>query len=452
MKHNTLRIRFALWTALLILFVLLIFGVYVYFSMAHSLQNALDETLRVTASQIIASLNVENGTLTIPDSLSEPPEGETLPAGFSVRVLTSDGHVLEQTGVYMLKMPSINLPINSAYYTTLNKPPLRSYTAPVLDNNQLIAIVQVVQSTNEVQYTLNRLLTILLIASPLLVLAAAASGYFLAANALIPIEAITKMAQHISAEDLSARLNLNTDDELGRLASTFDKMLDRLEDSFFRERQFTADASHELRTPLTAMQAILGVTRQRKRNVDEYEQALDDLTEETERLRNLTESLLALAHTDLPSHKLDETIDLSLLLEDVTESMRILAETKGLELVCEITPHLAIPGNRDDLIRLFVNLIDNAIKYTSHGSVTISTLKKGKQVCIKVKDTGIGIPERHIPHIFDRFYRVEQSRNQYGAGLGLSLVQQILTIHRGVIKVESTLGKGTTIYIQLPAL
>ena len=450
MKLNTLRTRFALWTALLILLVLAAFGAYVYLGMSRGLYAALDDTLNVSASQIIASLNVNNGKLILPDSLSEPPEGETPPAGFSVRILTPDGLVLQQTGVYTSQLPSVKPPNSSAFYTTLTSPPLRIYTAPVMDNNQLVAIVQVAQSTSTVQATLGRLLTTLLIAAPLLLLATAASGYFLAARALRPVDTMTRMARRISAEDLSARLNLTSDDELGRLASTFDEMLVRLEDSFRRERQFTADASHELRTPLTAMQAILSVTRQRRRKPAEYEQALDDLTEETERLRILTESLLALARADLHSMELTETVDLSTLLEDVTESLRPLAEAKGLELVCETVTSLTVRGESDGLIRLFINLLDNAIKYTEHGSVNVSAHRDGAQVHVEINDTGIGIPASHLPHVFERFYRVEQSRSKRGTGLGLSLAQQIVAAHGGKISAMSQAGKGSMFTVELP--
>jgi heavy metal sensor kinase len=450
MKLNTLRTRFAFWTALLILLVLAVFGVYVYLSMFRGLYAALDGTLSVSASQIIASLNVDNGKLILPDSLSEPPEGETLPAGFSVRILSPEGLVLQQTGIYASQFPSVKTPLSTPFYTTVTSPPLRLYNAPVMDNNQLVAIVQVAQSTSTVQATLDRLLTTLLIAAPLLLLAAAASGYFLAARALRPVDAMTRMALRISAEDLSARLNLTSDDELGRLASTFDEMLARLEDSFRREHQFTANASHELRTPLAAMQAILSVTRQRRRKPAEYEQALDDLSEETERLRSLTESLLALARGDLHPMELNETVDLSTLLEDVMESLGPLAEAKGLELACETATGLTVRGESDGLIRLFINLLDNAIKYTEHGSVSISACKEGAQVHVEVSDTGIGIPAEHLLHIFERFYRVEQSRSKRGTGLGLSLAQQIVAAHGGKISAMSQAGKGSTFTVELP--
>ena len=173
---------------------------------------------------------------------------------------------------------------------------VRVYTTPVIENGHSIVILQVAQSLQGVEATLQRLLLTLLISVPLLVVISGLSGYWLAARALQPIDRITSTARRISAQDLSARLDLpDTNDEVGRLASTFDDMLSRLDESFQRERQFTTDASHELRTPLTAMQAVLGMIREKPRSGREYQQALDDLSEEVDRLRTLTEDLLHLA-------------------------------------------------------------------------------------------------------------------------------------------------------------
>jgi heavy metal sensor kinase len=336
---------------------------------------------------------------------------------------------------------------------TSENDPIRVYILPVLDNNQVVGWVQTIQSLGHVEDSLQRLLTALLIGGGLLTLLAGFAGYILAARTLAPIDEITHAARRISTEDLSARLNLpDNGDEVSRLASTFNDMLTRIEGGFRRERQFTADASHELRTPLTAMQAILSVTRQRRRKPAEYEQALDDLNEETERLRTLTESLLALARTDLHPIALTETVNLSTLLEDVTESLRPLADAKGLALACETVADLNVRGESDGLIRLFINLLENAIKYTDKGSVKVSARKDKENVHVEITDTGIGIQSENLPHIFERFYRVEQSRTQRGTGLGLAIAHQIVQAHGGNIEVESTPGMGATFRIKLPSM
>ncbi|MDP2777841.1 MAG: HAMP domain-containing protein, partial [Anaerolineales bacterium] len=232
-RLKTLRIRFAIWTSSLFLAILTVFGVYVYLSMASGLSAAIDDSLTLNASQVAAGLNIDNGTLILPDSLAEDPENANLRGlGFTIRVLTSQGKSLQEFGAYR------NLPVSlNESFVTYTDPASRTtvqiYNLPVYDNDQFIAIVQVAQSLDDIQDTLERLLATLLISVPILVTIAGVSGYFLAARALAPIDQITLTARRISAEDLSARLNIPvTDDEVGRLTQTFDDMLGRLDNSF----------------------------------------------------------------------------------------------------------------------------------------------------------------------------------------------------------------------------
>ena len=450
-RLKTLRVRFALWTSSLFLAILAFFGVYVYFSMARGLSAAMDNSLTINASQVAAGLNIANGKLILSDSLMEAPENADLRgSGFTIRILSPQGVSIQEFGSFR------NLPVSlDQSFATFSDPAaniaVRIYSQPVYDNNQLVAIVQVAQSLDDIQNTLQRLLVTLLVSVPILVIIAGVSGYFLAARALAPIDQITSTTRRISGEDLSARLNIPvTNDEVGRLTQTLNDMLARLDDSFQRERQFTNDASHELRTPLTAMQAILGVIREKRRTPKEYEQALDDLNEETDRLRTLVENLMRLARGEKRSNNLHEMIDISTLISDVADSLRPLAEIKNLILACDVPEHLKILGDSDELIRLFVNLLDNAIKYTEHGKISITAQKNAKEIVINIEDTGIGISPEHLPHIFDRFYRVEESRVTRGAGLGLAIAQEIAIAHHGIIEAHSIRGGGTTFTVRLP--
>jgi heavy metal sensor kinase len=450
-RLKTLRVRFALWTSSLFLAILAFFGVYVYFSMARGLSAAMDNSLTINASQVAAGLNIANGKLILSDSLMEAPENADLRGrGFTIRILSPQGAPIQEFGSFR------NLPVSlDQSFATFSDPAanitVRIYSQPVYDNNQLVAIVQVAQSLDDIQNTLQRLLVTLLVSVPILVTVAGISGYFLAARALAPIDQITLTTRRISGEDLSARLNIPvTDDEVGRLTQTLNDMLARLDDSFQRERQFTNDASHELRTPLTAMQAILGVIREKRRTPKEYEQALDDLTEEADRLRTLVENLMRLARGEKRSDNLYEIINLSTLINDVADSLRPLAETIGLTLSCAIPETFTMLGDSDELIRLFVNLLDNAIKYTEHGTIAITAQKNAKEIAINIEDTGIGISPEHLPHIFDRFYRVDESRVTRGAGLGLAIAQEIAIAHNGIIEAHSTTGRGTTFTVRLP--
>jgi heavy metal sensor kinase len=449
-RFKALRFRFVVMTSLLLLVILVIFSVYVYYSLANSLAAAVDSSLSLNASQVSVGLNIENGKLVLPDSLVENTENADLHGrGFSIRILSPQGQPLQEFGPYQ----GLPVLLNQSYITYTVPgvgTTMRIYSMPIYENNSLIAVVQVAQSLQDVQNTLHRLLISLLVSVPAFVILAGIGGYFLVARTLTPIDRITSTARQISAKDLSLRLNLpSTEDEVGRLAQTFDGMLERLEASFWRERQFTNDASHELRTPLAAMQAILSVIREKQRKPEEYQQALDDLAEEADRLRTLIENLLTLARSDKQDLDLFEPVNLSTLITDVSDSMRPLAEAKQLTLACHVPSNMVIWGNSDDLIRLFVNLIDNAIKYTERGKIDLQVSDSDEETfSVAVTDTGIGISNESLPHIFDRFFRVDKSRGTRGAGLGLAIAKEIVVSHNGVINASSISGRGTTISVQ----
>jgi heavy metal sensor kinase len=459
---RTLRVRFALWTTALILALLATFGAFVYFNLSRSLTTAVDDSLATSAAQTAASLNVQNGQVTIPDSLSADESGiqALSERGLTIIVLTRNGNVLQAVGPYHdaaipitgLKLVNPQGTYLSLHNQTETNDQLRAYILPVLDNGQVTGWVQVLQSLGPVQDALNQLSTALLIGGGILLFFAALGGYFLSARALRPINRITQTAQRIAdGEDLSARLNLpDTGDEVSRLATTFDAMLVRLDGSFRRERQFTADASHELRTPLAAMQAILGVVREGERPAKEYRQALDDLAEETSRLRGLTEDLLRLARGENHATTTRERVLLSDLLTDVADSLRPLAESKGLALHCQIPEGLTLTGDIDALVRLFVNLLDNAIQYTECGSITLTAFSEPSELVVDVTDTGIGILPDLLPRIFDRFYRVGPARSSRGAGLGLAIARQITLAHGGSLEAQSVPGTGSTFTIRFP--
>jgi heavy metal sensor kinase len=456
----TLRTRVTVWVALLLLVVLAGFGAFVYGSLKRGLEASVDDTLRLSATQADASLNVENGKIDYRDVQPESDARASLKErGLTVRILDSAGGILYAFGPYRA------LPVEFSRiaatrsgrpaFTTLLDPGtaglVRLYTMPILENRQPIGFVQVAQTLGGVRDSLRQLLSALLLGGPLLVLFAALGGFLLASRTLAPIDHITRTAQQISAEDLSARLNLPAaNDEVGRLAATFDRMLGRLEGAFQRERQFTADASHELRTPLAAMQVILGVVREKPRRSADYRQALSDISEEVDRLRALTEDLLLLAREDKRQTAVREPVNLSEMLVDVTDSLHPLAEAKGLALECAVADGLVLRGDSDALIRLFVNLVDNAVKFTERGSIRVCARPEAQGVLVTVTDTGIGIPTEHLPHVFERFYRADKSRSGRGTGLGLAIAQEITLAHGGRIELTSTPGFGTTAVVRLP--
>ncbi len=458
---RTLRFRFAFWVGSLLLVAQLVIGIFVYVQLKNRLLDTVDDTLRLNAVQIRALIEAQSGTLSAPDSaayssLSADLQEQRLTA----RILSPQGDILQAYGIYrdipvsrdLLEAAQGHheslLAVADPHETDEN---LRVMAVPILEQGELVGIVEITQTLESVYDTLEQLLILFQLGIPVSVVVAALGGYGLAARALSRVDHISAMARRISAEDLSARLVLPvTNDEVGRLSKTFDMMLDRLEASFQRERQFTSDASHELRTPLAAMRAILDTIRSKQRTVEEYERALDDLAEETNRLQSLVGDLLNLTRNETPATSTHEVIDLSTLLQDISETLRPLAESKGLRFVSSVSDGLNIVGDRDQLIRLVVNLLDNAIKFTDQGEVKVSAeVGTENRIKIAVTDTGRGIPVEHLAFIFDRFYRVDKSRTAAGTGLGLALALSIARAHGGMIEVTSETGKGSVFTVWL---
>jgi len=458
-SFKTLRARFALWLTLLILVFLAAFGGFVYFTLSNSLYGAVDDALALSAEQVFSSLSNDNGKVFLPSFDPYAPNlsdfGAFTERGITLIILSQKGEVLQANGLdSLINLPAPRSQTHPEFHTISEENEvdrIRVYTLPLLEDGRSIGWIQTMQSLTNAEESLDRLRTALLVGSGFFSLLAGFAGYFLAGRALAPIDEITNTAHRISTEDLSARLNLpDSGDEVSRLANTFDEMLARIENGFTRERQFTADVSHELRTPLTTMQTILDIIREGERPTQEYRQALDDLAEETNRLHGLVEDLLQLVRGEKDSEFFREEIDLASLLKDVVDSLQPLAENKRLTLTCNLPPSLVIFGDTDQLIRLFVNLLDNGIKYTERGSVTLSAHEQVAYAVIEVADTGIGIPSEHLPHIFERFYRVESSRSSEGVGLGLSIAEQIIQAHDGRFEVKSEVDTGTTFSVYLP--
>jgi len=255
---------------------------------------------------------------------------------------------------------------------------------------------------------------------------------------------------------LSGRIDLTgPDDEVGRLARTFDTMLARLEEAFTQQRQFAADASHELRTPLTAIIGQIDVALGWPESVDYYRTTLATIREQAQRLTRLASDLLFLARTDAqPLPQAAEPIDLASLLPAVAMQMQPVAAERQQTITVIPSSTGVVYGNEDYVIRLLLNMLDNAIRYTPvGGQVTLSSRRTNANIEISVRDTGPGIAPEHLPRVFDRFYRVDRGRSrvQGGSGLGLAIAQSIAHVHGGQITIESVVGHGSTFIVRLPA-
>jgi heavy metal sensor kinase len=294
----------------------------------------------------------------------------------------------------------------------------------------------------------------LIIVVPLALALAAGGGIFLARRALKPVDKIAQTAQEIEESDLSRRINVNTKDELGRLAATLNAMIGRLEKAFQRQKQFTSDASHELRTPLAVIEAESSLALQKERPSTDYRQSLEIISQESRQMSSLIDQLLTLARADAGKEQWNFTeVNLGKLIGNLSTDADVLCQEKGLSFQLGQTQDLVVKGDEARLRELFMNLLDNAIRYTpAPGTVSVSLRREGQMAVVAITDTGVGIPAEDIPFIFERFYRVDKSRSRAGggSGLGLAICKHIAEAHGGKIEVESQVGTGSTFSVWLP--
>ena len=327
---------------------------------------------------------------------------------------------------------------------------LRVLTTPIKDGSHIVGYLQIGRLLDNYE-SFNRVLFISLLVG----LGAATASLFVAVwltpSLFRPLEDIAIVAGQITqADDLSRRVpGSERTDEIGDLARSFNQTLEQLEQLFRSQQRLLADVSHELRTPLTAMRGNVDLMR-RMGEVDW--DSLDIIHDEIQRMTRLVSDLLLLARADSGGMSLQaKTLELDNLFFDVYRQAQLLPNT--VQLVITAVDQVCVYGDPDRLKQLFLNLIDNAIKYTSPGGqVYLALSKENGWATVQITDTGIGIPPEDLPHIFDRFYRVDKARTrqQGGSGLGLSIVQSIAKAHQGTIRVHSEVGKGTTFFVMLP--
>lgn len=318
------------------------------------------------------------------------------------------------------------------------------------------AVIRAALAEDQIRREMAIILLVLGGGLPFSVAAAGLAGYWLARRALAPIDRITEEARAITADRLDARLPvLNAQDELGRLATTFNDMFSRLENSFEQLRRFTADASHELRTPLTVIRSVGEVGLRESHDEAGYREIVGTMLEEADRLALLTATLLELTRAEGGRGQIKrEPINLCALVGDAAEFLGVLAEEKGVVIALDL-PALppTVLGDGTVLRQALANVLDNAVKYSPAGAtVTVAVQADGERAAISVADQGPGIAPEHRERVFDRFYRADPSRNSRtgGFGLGLAIARWAVEANGGCIEVESAPGKGSVFRMVLP--
>jgi len=330
---------------------------------------------------------------------------------------------------------------------------VRANTRTVMDGPHPRYIIRVLMPLKPVEEELTRLRRVLALLVLIMLLVTSWAGILLVRVTLQPVDRIVRKIREIRSDNLGERLYLHdTGDEINRLAQTFNEMLERLEKSFEAQKQIVQDLSHELKTPLTILRGQLEVALKKPRSQDEYAALLHASVSEIENIRRIIDDLLMLARLDSRAGTLEmKSLDLKPLLEGLLEDVKILAQTKKISVEFTSSGDSTLQANQIHLKRLFMNLLDNAVKYTPENGHIRVELKSGPaDVRIRVADSGRGINAEHLPHIFDRFYRGERGQRGDSYGLGLSIVKSIVESHQGRIEVESPPGAGAAFVVSLP--
>ena len=455
MLLRSIRTRLTLWYAGILAGILILFAFGAYAAMSRTLNESLDDGLDDRAFLTRGLLAFDE---TGRPGLDWPEDDPNLDDSFQ-RIIGVDGEILFDNSRAFGDIPLDADALARALTGDSHRGTVdsgaqqaRVLTIPIERDGRIVGALQAGESTKDVTDTLRILLLVFAVALPAALVLATGGGYWLSSRALAPIDKITRAAHDISERDLSRRLALDLpDDEVWRLARTFDGMIERLDAAFQRQRRFTADASHELRTPLTAIRGQIDVALQRPRDPAAYQQVLATINDQVERMTRLVAGLLMLARTDARALGIErERVDIAGLVRSVADQVRPLAERKGLSLDASGSGDPVVSGDGDLLLQLVLNLVDNAIKYTDTGGVTLAWRAAGGVAQVTVSDTGPGIAPEDQERIFERFYRVDAARtSEGGAGLGLSICRWIAAEHGGDVAVESS-SAGSRFTVSLP--
>ena len=473
---NSVRVRLTLWYTAVLTCVLIVLAIATYVILRQNAMRRTDSTLSELAESFLTTVNAElrdeSGSVTLTKAAHEAISEHNF-RDFAFSILDTEGHTI---------IPFQNLPpaknSENGSAGVIGKlvdgspPPARPFSNVELAGNKYRAyarrfsisdgdyILVVLQSLHRQEEFLDSVIQTFALVIPLAVLLASIGGYFLARRSLSPVVAMSTQAGRIGEANLHERLSVqNKEDELGHLASSFNELLDRHDQSFERQRRFVADASHELRTPIAILCGEAEVAlSQPARPAEDYRESLDILRAEAKRLRHIVEDLFTLARADAGQYPLTTSeFYVDELAASCAHSVRTLALAKRITLHCEASKEMPIHADESLVRRMIMNLLDNAIKYTPiGGSVSIECRCEDSQYSLRVRDTGQGIPTELQPRVFERFFRADKVRSRSesdggGAGLGLSICRWIAEAHDGRLELTHSDPMGSTFTVILPA-
>ncbi len=465
MSNASIRVRLTIWYGGGLALIMILFASALYLVMSRALQDQIDRSLEDAAIAAARSLEEHRfGPFLLLDDLAQAfPELALLDKFF--QIFGPQGQITLQSA----NIKTRNIPLSQeamqaalqgqATYESVRfhgEIPIRLLSYPIKHGETLVNILRVGSSLRPMEEMLDRLVFVLLIGSPLAVVVSMLGGWFLAGRALRPVDTITHTAQRIAAGDLTQRIHTTATDEIGRLASTFNDMIARLEASIRQIRQFSADASHELRTPLTITKGETELALRKERTPEVYREVLESNLEEIDRMSRIVDELLFLSRADLGEIKIaQEPVQLDQLVQEIQHQAITLGKDREVETIVGKLETTEVLGDEWRLRELLLNVVDNAVKYSKEkGIVEINLEHANGMAKLSVKDNGIGIAPEEQKMIFHRFFRSDAARAhaQKGTGLGLAICKWIAETHRGTIEVESAFGHGSCFTISLPLL
>jgi two-component system, OmpR family, sensor kinase len=472
---NSVRIRLTLWYTAAMTIVLVVLAAATYLVLRENVVRRADVNATELADSFLSTVSAELGDLARPKSVDTGIAAAISEHRFRdvlFVVFDAEGHLLAVSDSDHLPGRSADparetlaaslRPFLSAADTfrsvRVGNHQYRSYVRKFSIDGEAatLGVLQSLHRQNEFLETLAGTFGIII---PLAIVLAGAGGYLLARRSLSPVVTMSAQASRIGSENLYQRLKVeNPRDELGKLAGSFNELLDRLNQSFDRQRRFMTDASHELRTPVAILCGEAEVTlAQEQRTEQEYRESLEILREEAKRLKHIVEDLFTLARADAGEHPLAPTdFYLDELAAECSKNVRTLASAKRISVSCESAAELPIRADEALLRRMLMNLLDNAIKYTPQGgSVSLRCMEENGQYRLSLKDSGHGIPGELQPRIFERFFRADKARSRGetdsgGAGLGLTIAKWIAGAHGGNLELTRSTPEGSLFTVFLP--
>lgn len=466
MRIDSVRARLTLFWVAVLTAALVTVGGLIYVLLARALYTRIDDNLRAVMQ--IATTSLSNDLAEGQDyaDAARSTAAELSSRQQMLAIYDTRGQLLAEGGrdddLEIVLPDVVTIPANEAMLLTVveaeddddrHRLAIRRVSIPPADTPYLVVVGSSLEPTDEELESLREVIAYLI---PIALLLAGAGGWFLARQSLAPVAAMAARARKIGVDDVGARLPVaNPRDELGRLAETFNDLLNRLEASLTQQRQFMADASHELRTPVATSRTAAAVALQQPhRSEGEYRETLAIIERQTTRLSRIVEDMFTLARADAGSYPIRRTLMyLDEVADEAVRAARVLADTMQVSIELSTIPSASFAGDEELVRRLIGNLLDNAIRHAPRGSIVQVTLtEESGRFLISVADAGEGIPPEIQPHIFERFFRGDAARtSDGGAGLGLALARWIARAHGGDVTLVRSSPEGATFAAHLPS-